>query len=49
MPPADATAFKAMMKARTLDQAALFAIVRRTIAENRARLWEDALIEYHLL
>lgn len=45
----DAKAFKAMMKAGILDQSLLVTIVKKTIADNKALIWEDALIRYDLL
>jgi hypothetical protein len=49
MEPNDAKAFKAMMKAQMLDQSLLETIVKKTIAANKALLWEDALARYDLL
>ncbi len=47
--PDDAKAFKTMMKAGILDQALLTTIIKKTIAVNKASLWEDALTRYDLL
>ena len=47
--PEDAKAFKAMMKTQVLDQSLLIIIVKKTIAANKASIWEDALIKYGLL
>jgi len=45
----DAQAFKGMMNTGMLDQALLLNIVKRTIADNSAQLWEEALVKYGLL
>lgn len=49
MEPEDAKAFKAMMKTQILDQSLLIIIIKKTIAANKALLWEDALARYGLL
>lgn len=49
MNPADAQDFKAMMKAGVLNQSLLMTIIKKTVMDNKALLWKDALTEYKLL
>lgn len=49
MEPEDAKAFKAMMKTQILDQSLLTTIIKKTIAANKALIWENALTRYDLL
>jgi len=44
----DSNSFKEMIHQQLIDQLLLTAIVKRTIADNKAILWEDALTEYEL-
>lgn len=45
----DSQAFKAMLRSGILDQPRLSAIVKKTIWDNRALIWNDALVKYDLL
>lgn len=46
---ADSQDFKAMLRSGILDQPRLRTIVKKTIWDNRALIWNDALAEYDLL
>lgn len=45
----DSRDFKAIIEAQLSDQSRLLTIVKKTIADNRDLIWEDALKEYDLI